>query len=288
MAIKERKAGNGGILVNFVPKLGALYVVSDKTTAAIKAAIKAAGMGQTDSYTGYKSDTASGKALKELGEQNINSVTLDGKLVDAKVFINSGEKDGKKFTIPKLQVVLEDTDGATGEVQRINLALELAQTGCQMLARKLAEVRPGEHVAVNVFATYDKSDSDGKMYTNYGATAKVGDSEVPIPKDRSDALIAVTEDAKSKGASMGVPDDIVGQMIRSARTQWHVELAKSIESRFQAYRQAKNDHTAEAPAPASGVEDHDAESFVLDDVLAGQATAEAAALAKSRGASPRG
>lgn len=286
MAIKERKAGNGGILVNFVPKLGALFLVNDASTAAIKKAIADAGMGQTDSYTGYKGDTPSGKALKALAEQNINSVTLDGKLVDAKVFVNNGEKDGKKYSIPKLQITLEDTDGS-GEIQRMNLALELGQTGCQMLARKLAEVRPGEHVAVNVFATYDKSDSDGKMYTNYGASAKVGDNEVKIPQDRSDALAALTADTKSKGATMGVSDEIVGQMVRSARTNWHLDLARSIEARFQAYRQADKAPEAPAQAPVSAEDHGDGAVFDLSDVV-GAAAAEADALAKSRGASPRG
>lgn len=286
MAIKERKAGNGGILVNFVPKLGGLYVVNDKSTAAIKAAIVAAGMGQTDSFTGYKADVPSGKALKALAEQNINSVNIDGKLTDAKVFINAGEKDGKKFSIPKLQVTLEDTD-ADGVVQRINLSLEVGQQACQMLVRKLAEVRPGEHVATNVFATYDKSEKDQKMYTNYGASATIGGNEVKIPQDRSDALIAVTNAAKAKGVEMGLDDEIVGQMVRSARTNWHLDLARSIEARFQAYRNA--DTAAQAPAPAQAAEDHDGDGVVFDlgDVV-GAAAAEAADLTRARAGAPRG
>ncbi len=256
MGIKEQKKGSGGMLINYVTKLGGLFNITGDRGEAIAKAIKEAGFEQKEGFMGTSADSKSGKALAALAQSDIHRISeVSGAIKD----ISFAEYTGDGYSVKKVRVTMVDSD-AEGNEQRFNLNLELNNGGVQRLVRKLEQVRPGEHVTLNVFAKYEKSDKDGQMYANPGAMLKVGGVEVTVPESRTAEVKRLSEEVKARAASAKVPANVVGQMVATELTDFHAEIVKSLEQKYQAYRSGSAD-THEPAGP-----DVPADSFDIGDL----------------------
>lgn len=280
MGIQENRSSSA-TLINFVPLLGGMYVMSEKNSNLIQEARAQSGAQQTDGFQGYGNDSASGKALAFLKEKGVNSVRLTGTLTG--ISYKDVPIPGKTDVIKKALVVLSDK-GDDGSNENYVLSLNLASSASQMLIRKLENVKPGDEISVNMFGSYDQNEDKnsphfGKFFSNYGAMVKLGKSfndkeaEVKGNESRTDELKKLTETTRTKLADAGVTDKAtVGQAIAQKRVEYHVVLTKELEQRFK--NVLGDSPVSDIPAE-SGV-DQVEEPFDVHDLVGSEQASEAA------------
>jgi hypothetical protein len=265
MGIHVQKGKRDGIVLQYVPLLGGLYVSDEKNNSLIKQARKEAGAVQSDTFQGTKGDTVSAKAIRFLRDHDVNPVNVSGTLKAVTYFERELETKDK---VKKAIVVLQDKD-VEGKVESIMLALELGSNATQMLVRKVEQVNPGEPVEINLFATYKPNENKdspyfGQSFTEHGATLKVEGKEAKIPQAVSDDLKAKMDGVRATLKNSGIIDKAtVGTALRSARISYHEAIVKKIEARYKDahVKDAAVLAVAEAPAAAPDEEEFDVQDM---------------------------
>lgn len=218
MGIKEQTPANRDTLLNYVPLLGGLYVVNEKNLNLIKQAREVAGAIQTSTFEGTKGDAPSAKAIAFLRDHELHPVSVSGELTGIAatvVEVGSGDK------LNKLLVQVSE------EGQNFVLSLDMNNPGTQMLMRKLENVKPGSHVELKMFATYDKNEKDQKFYTNHGASLKVGGQEIAGKPERVTEIKAKTEEVIGNLKKVNISDKaVISNAIKAAKVEYYTGLVK--------------------------------------------------------------
>lgn len=238
MAINTNNNQGNAINVSFNTILGSLFLGSD--AAAVAAEIAKAPKGT--SFTGNTGFTADArKALREQKVGLVNSVS--GVLRDAK--LRMIESAGK--TYPYLQVRLQD--GA----ETIFVSLNLSVAGAQVLARKLANAKPGVETELSVFSTYQKREGADRAYAETNAYLKQGGVEVK-GASAADSFVPSVNAAIQKLKDAGVDDKtILNQKRRAVAQEWHADfLEKTVAPKFASEKPA-SDASAATPEPSAPV-----------------------------------
>jgi hypothetical protein len=233
MGVHQRAGANlNKTYFEYTPLLGGLFPSDKVTQEAIKAARASVGAIQTSTFEGDRGESKSAQALKILAEQGITPVRLDGTLTGATHYA----KDIGGGKPPLDKVIVELTDGD----QKLVIATPLGNDAALALVRKLAHATPGEHVTVNLFATYDEG-QDGRMYTNHGCSLR------RVVDGRS-------EEIKSEAMkAAGITDrEVLSKAVRNKAVEFGKEILVEVKARF------KSDATAAAaddPSDASNADD---------------------------------
>ncbi len=129
--------------------------------------------------------------------------------------------------------------------------------GGRMLAlvRKLAHATPGEHVTVNLFATYDEG-QDGRMYTNHGCSLRRvvdGKSEEIKSEAENKRAREIEKAAREAMKAAGINDrEVISKAVRNKGVEFGKEILVEVKARF------KSDATvvaADDPSDASNADD---------------------------------
>lgn len=234
MAINTNNNQGNAINVSFNTILGSLFLGSDAT--AVAAEIGKAPKGT--SFTGNSGFTADArKALRTQGVGLVNSVS--GILRDAK--LRMIESAGKEY--PYLQVRLQDGQ------ETIFVSLNLSVAGAQVLARKLANAKPGVETELSVFSTYQKREGAERAYAETNAFLKQDGAEVK-GATAADSFVPSVNAAIQKLKDAGIDDKtILNQKRRVVAAEWHADLLeKTVGPKFASAKPA-SDTSASTPEP---------------------------------------
>lgn len=258
MGINTRSnSSKDSIFLVFVPLLGALFVDTDDSRAAIKKARVHADAQQKDGYQGYKGNTASAKALAFLKEQKVEAASsVSGVLRGVSYREKPLEGSGTLHTV---YVSLRDN----GEIY--TLKLDAGNPGTHKLLQKLAHVRLNEQIEVSVFGSYRPNPKapDGPSFTDYAASVKTASGEVSLPDGAWDALNTVVKTLENQLSSIpGITKDAINTAIRAAKTSHFANMATAIGSVLAAGREEEK-----ADAGDAG---HDDVPGYMDDIPAEQ------------------
>lgn len=227
MGIQTNQSNTPATNVRYSAFLGMLYVSTPESEAAIKEA-KAAVGGDTEvkkGFAGDRGDSASAKARKMLADKSIVPVTVIGALMTAKVV----NRDVEGRPTPYLNVGLKDDDG------RYYISVALAQQSAQMLARKLANSKPGVETSIKLFATYDKKEGADRAYAEHGASVTQDGTQVPGIDPRKN-LVPAVEAAMEAIKAAGVDDkETLNKRRNAVELQFHERIMEDVEEMFDQY-----------------------------------------------------
>ncbi len=248
MGVHQRAGANlNKTYFEYVPLLGGLFPSDKVTQEAIKAARASVGAIQTSTFEGDRGESKSAQALKILAEKGITPVRLDGTLTGATHYAKD-LGDGKP---PLDKVIAELTDGD----QKLVIATPLGNDAALALVRKLAHATPGEHVTVNLFATYDEG-QDGRMYTNHGCSLRRvvdGKSEEIKSEAENKRAREIEKAAREAMKAAGINDrEVISKAVRNKGVEFGKEILVEVKARF------KSDATvvaADDPSDASNADD---------------------------------
>jgi hypothetical protein len=225
--------------VRYSAFLGMLYVSSTENEALIKAAkIHAGGESEVKKgFQGNKGDSPSAKAIALLREKGVTPCKVSGVLTGARVI----ERDVEGRKTPYLNVSLKDEDG------RYYISIALAQSGAQMLARKMVNAEPGVETEIIMFATYGQKEGATRAYANHGATVRQHGKEV-VSLDPKGSLVPQVNAATKALKDAGVDDkETIGKRRQAVELQFHLGLMTKVEQKF-------SDFYATREIPANGHE----------------------------------
>jgi len=255
MAINENnyEGVDNGVFLSFVPVLGGIVVDNEMTREAISAARLAVNCPPTTSFSSEK-DSFSQRIIAILKDKNdgrpsINTVrSVDGILRSVKV--NEFELKEKPGVIIRTAfIVLRDDDSM------FTIKANISHESGQKLIEKLRHVELGTFVQLSMFGTYEpnKSEPNGKSYSNYGASVKVRDDhgvlfEVKVPAEER----ATVNENIARIRAMGLSKESCAAEITSIKTKYYLEMAKELEAAIRAER------ALEKPSEETQKEDHHA------------------------------
>jgi hypothetical protein len=249
MAISTRTSNFAAFNLRYSAFLGMLYVTSDVIEAAIKD-VKAQVGGEAEVKKGYQGNTgnsASAQAIASLRSQGVVPASVHGTLTSARVV--NRDVDGRPT--PYLNVGLKDADG------RYYISVALAQSGAQMLARKLANCVPGVETEISMFATYGAKPGAPRAYADHGASVKQGGVEVKgvnpslALKPMIEAAIKQLEDA---GVTKASDKETVNRRRTKVEVDFHVKLMEDVNKVF-AEHYAQTEQPVEDTASAGHPDD---------------------------------
>jgi hypothetical protein len=234
MAINTRtNSGKNGVFLAFVPLLGGLFIDSEDSRTAIKAAREHSGAQQKDGYQGYKGTTASAKALAFLKEKGIQSVASVGGALRG-ISYSEKEKDG--VTYRRVYVTLRDNG------ESYTLKLDAGNAGTHKLLQKLANVALNEQVEISLFGSYKPNAKDltGPCFTDYAASVKTAAGEVKMADGAWNAVNEVVKGLEGQLAAIpGVTKEAISTATRTAKTNYFAEMAKTLGAAIAAARDAE-------------------------------------------------
>ncbi len=226
--------------------LGALYLHDQASIDAIKAVKAALGEDVVKrGFQGSSENSPSANALSALRRAGVKFGRMKGALTGVRLI--EREVGGRKS--PYLSVTVTDDAG------KYNLSVSVSQRGVQMLIRKLANAQPGAESEIGLFATYGQREGADRAYAEHGATLAQSGSEVKGIDPREALAPAVNAAIEAlKGA--GVDDkDTIAKRRSSVETNFHVELVKTIQQKFERFyaeREQSMDHMdQEATSPST-------------------------------------
>jgi hypothetical protein len=236
MAINTNNNQGNAINVSFNTILGSLFLGSDATAVAAEIGKAPKGTSFTGN-TGFTADAR--KALREQGVGLVNSVS--GILRDAK--LRMIESAGKQY--PYLQVRLQD--GA----ETIFVSLNLSVAGAQVLARKLANAKPGVETELSVFSTYQKREGADRAYAETNAYLKQGGEEVK-GLSAVDSFVPSVNAAVQKLKDAGIDDSaILNAKRRAVAQEWHADFLENKVAPIYAAAKPASDTSAATPEPTA-------------------------------------
>lgn len=244
MGIQTNQSNTPATNVRYSAFLGMLYVSTQESEAAIKEAKAAVGGDDVvkKGYAGDRGDSASAKARKMLADKGIVPVTVIGALTSAKVV--SRDVDGRPT--PYLNVGMKDDDG------RYYISVALAQQSAQMLARKLANSKPGIETSIKLFATYDKKEGADRAYAEHGASVVQNGEQVPGIDPRKNLVPAVDAALEAIKAA-GVDDkETLNKRRATVELQFHERIMEDVAEMFDQYY--KEADPADKDAAMAGAE----------------------------------
>lgn len=228
MALQQR-GGNKAVIINYIPAAGGAYVTSGNAEK-IKEARAAAGLAQTDTFTGNKSGTKSGDFIKQLEARGMEPVVVSGVL---ETVAHRVTKTSDGTPIHKAAVVLADAESG----EKYLLSLEIANRATQMMLDKLENASKGEQISINLFATYEKSGADGQMYTNHGAQVQdAAGNEIkfsPATEEARKALQASVTARRTTLEGGGIKDKaVLAAASRELMVDAYVRVAEGLQAKF--------------------------------------------------------
>lgn len=225
--------------VRYSAFLGMLYVSNTDNEALIKEAkIHAGGESEVKKgFQGNKGDSPSAKAIALLREKGVTPCKVSGVLTGARVI----ERDVEGRKTPYLNVSLKDEDG------RYYISIALAQSGAQMLSRKMVNAEPGVETEIMMFATYGQREGAPRAYANHGAAVRQHGKEV-VSLDPKEMLVPQVNAATKALKDAGVDDkETIGKRRQAVELQFHLGLMAEVEQKFA-------DFYATREIPANGHE----------------------------------
>lgn len=212
--------------VRYSAFLGALYLATPEAEEHIKAVKAAIGGDEVKKgFQGNSGDTPSAKALRELRSKGVLFGNMTGRLTGVRLL----ERDVNGRPMPYLSVTVTDDDG------KYNLSISASQRASQMLIRKLANATPGVLSEVGLFATFSKREGADRAYADHGASFLQNGVQVR-GIDPSVALVPAVETAMAKLKDAGIDDkDTVNRRRAAVELDFHVNLLKEIQAKFEAY-----------------------------------------------------
>lgn len=248
MGFKKNTGGSNFKTSNFTYSSFVGLVIHSDERKLYDETLKNAGISDSDIKKGYGTDE-SFKARKALAEAGISGYRLSGKLG----YLAVREKDLGKEGKPNLQKFL--TVGLSDGEDAMYLEVAVQHAAASALARKLVNVKPGDEVEVNLFAT--KSENG---FGNHAAEVKSAGVEVPGIgyKDGPGPVI----EAKLKALeAAGITDRDVISKTRSAASGEYVEgIVSAVGPAFEAYHaenRKSGKSAADAPAKSDPAQDGD-------------------------------
>jgi hypothetical protein len=245
MGFKPSNAVSALVSVRFSAFLGSMYLSNKATDEAIEkvkaelgeAAVKAG-------FTGISENTASGKARKLLSTQGVEFGEMFGRLTGVRVL--EREVSGRKM--PYLSVTTTGDDGT-----KYNLSVNLTSRGAQMLTRKLANAKPELMTDIALFTTYEQKPGRDRAYAEQGASLKQDGKQVPgvDPKVKLTPQIDAAMQALTAAGIPATDKDVRNKRRGSITLDFHVELAKEVQSTFDAYYKERDMAQPELPVPAN-------------------------------------
>lgn len=249
MGVQVRSGGKDATFVAYSSVAGMAYVNNAEAVIAFDAAKAAIGEAEWKKGFGDKAKTASiRKVLKDHGVQEVN---VSGQLTNAKIRVQTGDKGTFKF----LDVTLRDGD------ERAIVSLNEGSAMARSVINKLVNAKIGENTTLSMFATYNKSDADGKFYANHGASVKQAEHEVPVSIDRKTEIVPLIDAKKAALKSAGIVDDkTVRAAVDNVLSGFYDGVYAKVAANFvQHYEQNTNAKGAAQAADAG--EPYDAEDF---------------------------
>lgn len=280
MALKEVGLDRNGASVRYSPVLGGMYLDNEANKKLIEEAARHAEAAQVSTFEGFNPDTVSGKMRAYLKDAGFKFVVPSGKFdgIRADSYDISGGQ--AHYVTIKLK------DGS----DNIGIRLSLSQSGTQSLLNRLDSVNPGDHIEVSMYAKYEKSEKDGKFYTNHrvymmkdGAEFKLTDADVERMKGINQSFRDFA--GKFKADNPRAPEKMVSMAVASAREDFYLDEVAKIAAKFSA-KPADAEARADVPGPEEGYYDAPADAF--GDQAAPAAPSDDEELAQMRANRARG
>ena len=105
-----------------------------------------------------------------------------------------------------------------------------------MMLDKLEHVAKGEHISINLFATYEKSTADQQMYTNHGASVQdAAGNEVKFSADKDAFRKALQQKVSDQRASLegnGIKDKaVLAAASRATMLEAYVSVVDALQAK---------------------------------------------------------
>lgn len=274
MALKEVGLDRNGASVRYSPVLGGMYLDNEGNKKLIEEAARHAEATQTSTFEGFGPDTVSGKMRAFLKEAGFKFVIPSGKFEGIRADSYDIAGGQAHYVTIKLK------DGS----ENIGIRLSMGHSGTQALLNRLSTLNPGDNIEVSMYAKYEKSEKDGKFYTNHrvymqkdGAEFKLSDADIERMKGINQSFRDFAE--KFKAGNPRAPEKMVSMAVAAAREDFYLDEVAKIAAKF-------NGKPADTAEPEEGY--YDAPSDAFGDQAAPAAQSDDEELAQMRANRARG